>query len=645
MQGNRSQCAGKAGTPPAIPPHCRGTTNIQYRSMAKKHDILFLPAGTKVEAYEGETVLEAAERSDIAIRADCGNAGICGKCRIIVDRRESVSKINSLEQDMLSNRQIDESHRLACQVVVKGPVAVTIPEELGESAVVYGKTELGGTFHLHPGVERIVIPKASPLGVNSDTERSLTEWVRAKVEREHGKKIQFPEIEPLTALARPHIAEKELTLVNHYQKAITAILPGRKTRSLGVAFDIGTTTLAAYLCDLRTGDRLANIASLNPQRRYGEDVISRIAKTDQDPQSVKTMQRLVVDAIGYLMGKCLEKAGGFADDIDEIVLGGNPTMTHLLLGIPPHCIGTAPYLPAMQDVPLLKAAELGIRVNPAVPVFLFPMVSGFIGGDTIAVIIADRPHLRSETTLIVDIGTNGEIVLGSRDGIWSTSCATGPALEGAQISCGMRAAPGAISKFSISKQDDTQMEYCVIGQKRGVSPAGICGSGIIDAAAVMRKLGVLRPNGLFNAKAAGVFTNKLGQGVGFAVPNAEISILLKDIRQIQLAKSALATGIELLMRKARVTKVRKTILTGAFGARFNWQNALDIGLLPPNIASSEIVSMENLAGIGVIKALLDTSCRDEAEEIARKVRFLDLSREPDFTRKFAENTGFPALCQ
>ena len=603
--------------------------------MAKKHDVIFLPSRAAVEAHEGETVLEAAKRSHIAIRADCGGVGICGKCRVVADRMES---------DILTNRQIKESYRLACQAEIRGPVTITVPEELDESTEVYGKTELSGTFEVNSGIERLVVPKARALGVDSDEKRNLAEWVRRRVKEAHGKEIRFAGTEPLAELARPNVMEKELTLVNHYRESVTSILPGKRLRSLGMAFDIGTTTLAAYLCDLRTGEQLANIASLNPQRRYGEDVISRITRIDDDFANLKTQKRLIIDGIDHLIEKCLEKGDGGMDEIDEIVVGGNPTMTQILLGLHPHGIGIAPYWPVIQNIPLLKASELGIQVNPAVPVFVFPLVSGFIGGDTIAGIVADRLHLRNEMTLLVDIGTNGEVVLGNRDGIWSTSCATGPALEGAQISCGMRAVSGAISKFSISERDHTQMEYYTIGQERGVPPSGICGSGIIDAAAVMRRLGITQPSGLLNPRAAGVFKNEAGQGVGFAVPNSDITILLKDIRQIQLAKSALATGIELLMRKAGVSKVRKTVLTGAFGARFNWRNALTIGLLPPNIAAGEIVSMENLAGVGVMKALLDRSVREEAEEIAQKVRFLDLSGEPDFTVKFAEGTKFPELC-
>ena len=611
--------------------------------MVKKQDIVFLPERKSVEAQTGETVLDAAIRADITIRADCGDAGICGKCRVVVDRMENVSEITRSELDMLTGRQVEESNRLACQTEIRGPVTITIPKELGDSREVYGKTELTGVFNVNPGIERLILPKVRALGVGDLKERNLAKWLEARVKREHGKEVRFLDMEPLAALARPDVLERELTLVVHHRKSITSVLPGRRPRSLGVAFDIGTTTLAAYLCDLRTGEQLASIASLNPQRRYGEDVISRITRIDDDPENLKTQQRLVVGALNYLIEKCLKRIDGHINEIDEIVAGGNPTMTHLLLGLHPHSIGTAPYLPAMQNIPPLKASELGLRVNPAVPVFVFPMVSGFIGGDTIAVIVADRPHLRDEMTLVVDIGTNGEVVLGSREGLLSTSCATGPALEGAQISCGMRAISGAIDKFSISERDDAQIEYHVIGQERSVSPVGICGSGIIDAAAAMRRLGITQPNGLFDPRAEGVLTNESGFGMEFAIPKTEIAITLRDVRQIQLAKSALATGIELLMRKAGVSKVRKTVLTGAFGARFNWKNALAIGLLPQNVTYGEIVGMENLAGVGVIKALLDKSCRTEAEEIAQKVQFLDLSKEPDFAKKFAEGTKFPLL--
>jgi uncharacterized 2Fe-2S/4Fe-4S cluster protein (DUF4445 family) len=611
--------------------------------MAKKYEITFLPAHKTGEAYDGETVLEAAARMNVAIRADCGDAGICGKCRVIVDDVENLSEINSTELDALSNRQVEESQRLACQSEIEGPVIITVPEELSDSTEVFGKTELTGSFKVDPAIERIIIDKQQSLGVGSSEERNLAEWVQKRVKAEHGKDIQFEAFEPIRELAEPDVVESELTLVNHFQKSITSVIKGKKERSLGVAFDIGTTTLAAYLCDLKTGDQLANIASLNPQRRYGEDVISRITKIDDEPEYLQKQQKLIVDAISFLIEKCLEKVNGSIDEIDEIVTGGNPTMTHILAGFHPNCIGMAPYIPAVKNLPVFKASELGIKVKPSVPVYLFPMVSGFIGGDTMAVVVADKPHLRDETTLLVDIGTNGEIVLGNKQGLWSTSCATGPALEGAQISCGMRAVSGAISKFFVSETDSTKMDFYTIGQERDIQPVGLCGTGVIDVVAVMRRLGITLPDGRFNGDAPGVLKNEDGFPMEYLIPNTDIKVMLKDIRQIQLAKSALASGIELLMRKAGVTKVDKTILTGAFGARFNSKHALDIGLLPHGIASSKIISMENLAGVGAIMALLDKSCRAEAEEIATQVRFLDLSKEPDFTQKFAEATKFPEL--
>ena len=608
--------------------------------MAKAHEITFLPAGIKLVAYQGETILEAADRIDVTMRADCGDAGICGKCRVIVDGVENLSEINSIELDILTNRQINDSQRLACQAEIEGPVTITIPDELTDSDEVYGKTELTGIFSVNSAIERITIPRVPAWGVANAEERNLAQWVQKRVKDIREKDIEFKSPEALANLGAPNIAQEELTLVNHSAFGITSIVRGKKSRSLGVAFDIGTTTLAAYLCDLSTGKQLANFASLNPQRRYGEDVISRISRINDDPKNLQTQQHLIINGINYLIEKCLDK---ICATIDEIVTAGNPTMTHILAGFHPNCIGTAPYLPVVQNIPLFRAEALGIRVKPAVPVYLFPMVSGFIGGDTMALIVADKPHLRDETTLIVDIGTNGEVVLGNRHGLWTTSCATGPALEGAQISCGMRAVSGAISHFSLSDSQKDPIDYIIIGQKKQAQPAGICGSGIIDAVAVMRRLGITRPDGKFNTEAAGVTQNSDGMGDSFAIPNSDITILLKDIRQFQLAKSALSTGIELLMRKAGMEKVDKTILTGAFGARFNWHNALSIGLLPQSIASSQVMSTENLAGVGVIMALLDQSNRKEAESLAQGVQFLDLSKEADFTMKFAEATRFPEL--
>jgi uncharacterized 2Fe-2S/4Fe-4S cluster protein (DUF4445 family) len=270
------------------------------------------------------------------------------------------------------------------------------------------------------------------------------------------------------------------------------------------------------------------------------------------------------------------------------------------------------------------------------------VISGFLGGDILAAFLADQPLKRKETTLIIDIGTNGELILSNGKGIWATSCATGPALEGAQISCGMRAAPGAVNRVFFRPEADNPIVFKTI---ENAKPMGICGSGIIDALAAMRKAGVTMENGTFNPQAPGVVLNGKGMGQKFILPDTDVHITLKDVRQVQLAKAALFVGIESLLKKAGVARVDHTILTGAFGAKFDWQNARDIGMLPHEILNGKVDSAQNLAGTGAVMALLDKRRRTQIESIALKVEFLDLACEPDFTIKFSNATRFPALDQ
>jgi uncharacterized 2Fe-2S/4Fe-4S cluster protein (DUF4445 family) len=297
----------------------------------------------------------------------------------------------------------------------------------------------------------------------------------------------------------------------------------------------------------------------------------------------------------------------------------------------------------------LRAADLGLDLSPGVNLYLFPVISGFVGGDTMGVILADKPHQRDKNCLLVDIGTNGEVVLGNRQGLWVTSCATGPALEGAQLSCGMRAVSGAIHRVDIDPSTH-EFKCQILGDKASTRPLGICGSGVIDAVAAMRRVGLLLPTGRFNEGMPGVLCDQKGIGRKVVLIPAErsgtgqdIVISLADIRQIQLAKAALAVGIEFLMRRTGIEELDRTVLTGAFGARFDWRNAVTIGMLPQAVLEGEVLPMDNLAGVGAIMALLDKKARLEAANLSERIRFLELAQEPDFATRFPESTTFPAL--
>ena len=605
--------------------------------------------GIQREVDADTSIAEAAAKMNVAIRSDCGGKGLCGKCRVIAEPSGSLSPFTESELDILPPEEIKKSYRLACQAEIQGDLTVTIPEQMVDSREARGKTGLKGEYPVDPMVERIVLTMDEQPEPRHGILTDLASWVAQRAGKIAGHDVFIADLGALRQLSQPVASDGEVTLVNHVKKGITAVIPGNRSKRLGLAVDMGTTTLAAYLCDLQTGEILASAASVNPQRRYGEDVISRIAMADEREDGLRVLNQLLIDGINYLLSRCVKQAGVSPDDVDEVTLVGNTTMERIFIGFHLHGLGVSPYLPVLSSPSNLRAAEIGLELNPGTNLYLFPVISGFVGGDTIGAIIADAPFVREEICLIVDIGTNGELVLGNRDGLWATSCATGPALEGAQISCGMRAVSGAIHKVDVDPSSG-RSTWSVLSDGDHIPPLGICGSGIIDAIAVMRRIGVLLPNGRLKEGMPGVISDETGIGREYVLVSAEksgtgrnISILLKDVRQFQLAKSALYVGIELLMKRAGVRSVARTILTGAFGTKFNWKNAVNIGMLPREAVKGDVLSLENLAGVGSIMALLDKKQRELADRLASTTRFIDLAMDPEFNTRFPEATVFPHL--
>ncbi len=660
--GSGSDTAIKAALDNALEPHERprrirkvqqipmaATGKIDRRAIEKitaTPMILFEPNGLKVPSDVTKTLQETGADHGIDIRSDCGGMGACGKCRVRVHPARSFTSPTDAELEVLTPDQMADGSRLACQARAAGTGTVTIPETVADSSEPPGKTDLAGSYAVDSMVRRLTIDGRSPEQKRDNTPESLVDWLAAQVGE---PAAAVADTASLRQLGRYRDSLKTATLVVHEETGIRRIMEGMQSTSLGFAVDLGTTSVAGYLCDLKTGALLAADTCVNPQRRFGEDVISRISRINEKDQHLAQLQRLAAEGINFLMTRCLERVGAAPADIDEVAVCGNTTMEQIVAGLDPYGLGVAPYFPLTLTPPLLSAGELGLAADPAVPVFLMPVVSGFVGGDALSVILADRPHERDEISLIVDIGTNGEVVLGNRDGLWVTSCATGPALEGAQISCGMRAVSGAIHR-AWPDAGNRRIGYEVLGNAGKHRPMGICGSGIIDAIAALRQIGVILPNGRLDESIDGVVCDSEGIGRYYTLAGkdqsatgSDISITLKDVRQIQLAKAALFTGVECLMRKAGIGKIDRTILTGAFGARFNCKNALAIGMLPPAVAQTAVFPKENLAGVGVVMALLDKKLRSEARDLCRRIRYLELASEPGFALAFARATSFPPM--
>ena len=448
------------------------TGKIDRRAIQKlteTHAIKFEPTGLKVPLDGGKTIQEMGADHGIDIRADCGGMGVCGKCRVLVHPTANFSPLSDAELDVLTPSQLADGSRLACQARAAGKGTVTIPDTLAESSETRGKTGFAGSYPVDSMTRRLPVDGHSPVLKMDNTPESLVDWLAAKV----GDPVaSTADIAPLRQLGRYRDSLKSFTLVVHEETGLRRILAGKQTTSLGFAVDLGTTSVAGYLCDLETGTLLAAEACVNPQRRFGEDVISRISRINEKDEHLDQLQGLAAQGINFLMTRCLERFGATLEAIDEVAVCGNTTMQQVFAGLHPYGLGVFPYFPLTLTPPVFSAGDLGLATDPAVPVFLMPVVSGFVGGDTMAAILADRPHERDEISLIMDIGTNGEVVLGNRERLWVTSCATGPALEGAQISCGMRAVSGAIHR-AWPDESNRHVAYDGAGKRRQPSAHGL----------------------------------------------------------------------------------------------------------------------------------------------------------------------------
>ena len=435
---------------------------------------------------------------------------------------------------------------------------------------------------------------------------------------------------------------------------VVNVEPGLVGKSYGLAVDIGTTTVATYLCDLTTGEVIATESMMNPQVAYGEDVMSRISYSMAHNDGLGSMNQAIIKSINKLAGRVAAVAGIKRSAIVDMTVVGNTCMHHIFLNVDPQYIGRAPFSPALYHSADVKARDLGLRISPGSYVHILPIEAGFVGADNVGVLIAEEPYNQDDMLLIIDIGTNGELILGNRDKLVSSSCATGPAFEGAEIKFGMRAAPGAIEAIRIDP-DTKEVRFKVIGREdwntdlEGVGAKGICGSGIIDAVAQLLVAGVIDRTGRFDT---GLDTSRLRVTEGqpeFVIAWADetslgqdIVLCQRDVRNIQLAKGAMYAGAKLMMRNLGVKKLDKIILAGAFGSYIDKESAAVIGLFP-DCAPENIYAVGNAAGDGARIALLNVDKRAEANEMARKVEYIELTVETDFQTVFSQAMWFPHM--
>ncbi|MCX8117734.1 MAG: ASKHA domain-containing protein [Desulfobacterota bacterium] len=615
----------------------------------KKVQVCFQPVGIRGWVLPGKTVLEASRELGVGIESPCGGEGICGRCKVQI-LKGVASPLTEEETGRLTDSERLAGFRLACEARVVEDVTLLTPQESLTQAMVARKDISSGTVEVNPAL--LPYPVEMPPPTLQDLVGDLDRLQKALTER-YG--LPPLEVDPLALRKGPGVMREgdwKVTALVWMDRELLDVKPGSFSDCYGLAIDIGTTTVVGYLCHLGTGEVVATKSIMNPQVQYGEDVISRIHYATTHAEGTNQLHRVLIEGLNQLIEASTEEARLSTEEIFEVTVVGNTLMHHLFLGLDPRYLGVSPFAPALNRSLDLKARELGLRVHPSANVHLLPVKAGFVGADNIAVLIAERPFEREELTLIIDVGTNGELVLGNRERLLSTSCATGPALEGAHIKFGMRAALGAIERVRI-EPGSLEVDYKVIGEEtwktERTRAKGLCGSGIVDAVAELFRCGVIEESGQFKRTLSSSRLKFTAEGPEFVIAwkeetshGREVTITQQDVRNVQLAKAALYAGAKVMMKKLGVEAPERVVLAGAFGSYIDPEKAMILGMIP-DCDLKRVFSVGNAAGEGARIALLNRERRREAGEIARRVEYLELTLEPDFQKEFIEAMPLPHL--
>jgi uncharacterized 2Fe-2S/4Fe-4S cluster protein (DUF4445 family) len=606
---------------------------------------LFEPSGKKVEGRVGN-ILEIAHAAEVEIDAPCGGRETCGKCRVIVRKgTESISAIRDSERRFLSDAEINAGYRLSCctNITNANELVVEVPPEsqLGIQRLLVGGLE--PTIPLSAIVRKLLlrVPKAEVKDLRADTERFF-----AAVNERLGIATDSIEYEALKALPLAlRESEWQITVAVRDKEAIAVEAGNTEKRLYGFAVDIGTTKLAGYLVDLNTGRTLGTCSEVNPQVKLGGDVITRITYAMGEPRNLTELHEVLVDAINHMISDVCRKLAVSEHDVYDVVAVGNTAMHHFFFNINPKSVGFSPYTAVVGRSLDVRARDLNIKVNAGAYVHSPPNVAGFVGADAVADIIATEVYKAEELTLLVDIGTNVEIVLGNKNQLQACSTPAGPALEGAEITFGMRAVSGAIETVWTDPKD-MSVGYRTIGNER---PKGICGSGIVDAIAEMFKAGIITSSGEIRKESQIPGVRIQDRKAEFLIAEKEqtaidkdIVVSQQDIRQIQLAKAAVYTGVLMSMKHLEVEldDIKKVYVAGAFGTYLNAQSARNIGMYH-DVPLNRIRYVGNAAGAGARALLKSTALREVASKLAKDIRYFHLGNEPDFQKEFLDALYFP----
>ena len=636
--------------------------------------VIFTPSGKRGRFPLGTPVLTAARQLGVDLDSVCGGRGICSKCQVapsfgsfpkfgVESAEDSLSDWNAVEERYKQKRGMAPGRRLGCQTKVMGDCVIDVPAESQVHRQVIRKSAGDRVMEMDPATHLRLVEVAQPdmHEPSGDFERlaqALAEqWGIVGARPAPGL---LPRLQP--ALRK---GDWKVTVAVHQghrdtHPRITGIWPGYHEGLYGLAIDLGSTTIAAHLCDLTDGRVLASSGLMNPQIRFGEDLMSRVSYAMMNPGGDAEMTRAVREGINHLITALAAEASVALDTVQEVVIVCNPVMHHLLLGIDPVELGQAPFALATGGSLDLEARDLDLSaLLPSAAVYLLPCIAGHVGADAAAVALAEAPEKRDDLSLIVDVGTNAEILLGNSTRVLACSSPTGPAFEGAQISSGQRAAPGAIERVEIDPVTK-EPRFRVIGcdlwsddpgfdaatRQSGIT--GICGSGIIEAVAEMRLAGVLDVSGLIgSAEQTGTprcepegRTHSYLLYDASATGGPRISVTQGDIRAIQLAKSALYAGSRLLMDTMGVDKVDRVVLAGAFGAHISPKHAMVLGMIP-DVPLDHVVSAGNAAGTGARMALCSRAARRQIEETVRHIHKIETAIEPRFQEHFVAANAIP----
>jgi len=610
--------------------------------------ITFQPEGRRVQVPAGTTIMDAARKAGINIVAPCGGTGECGKCKVEIFKGEIPA--TQADQFWLTEKELRKGFRLACMARVHEDVVIRIPFATRLFSQKILTTGAGEPVDLNPWVHKFFVQMKPP---NVADQRGDFERVLDALDLNRSDySIDFEFLHQLSKRLRKANYSGTAVFVGN---TLVDFQPEDTTgKQFSVALDVGTTTVVGTLIDLRAGEQVEVASQMNPQMSFGDDLISRIDYANTHEMGTLELQRRVIRAINDIIAEVAEKADISREDIYEIVMVGNTAMHHIFLKVPPKFLGQAPFAPTIQSALRISAKELGLKIHPRGQVYIFPNIAGFVGGDAVGVALATGLTERRGNFLAVDIGTNGEILLAVDGHMLAASAAAGPAFEGARISQGMRGTTGAIERVQI-KEGRLMLEVI-----ENVAPTGICGSGLIDVVAELCRVGLIDQTGRMvepadgSANIPGEISRRLidhAHGKAFVLATAEeagidqpVLVTQKDVRELQLAKGAIAAAVNILLKEAGLAAqdLDEILLAGAFGNYLDRASARRIGLIPP-VPIDKIRFVGNAASAGAQMAVVSQEARRKAEKIAREARHIELSVRPDFQEEFMEAMFFPEI--